>query len=336
MIRISAGTAAALGLLGWKIDEPPTTAYLLQTGDGYSSGSEKKCLMECSFCPQSRHSQGPAGKLSRVIWPAFNRERVQQGLSRASAAGIKRVCLQGIRQAEGVEPLLETLRMVKSTVSLPVSVSAWAGNLGEVDRLLSEGAEKVCISLDAASSSNYTLIKGGVQQERLELIQEAALRYPGRMTTHLICGLGETEEELLRLASWLIGEGVTVALFAFTPVRGTMLSSWHPPNLLPYRRVQAALYLLRAGKMSYSSFTFREGRLVSMGLGREELRAALEEGEAFRTSGCPGCNRPYYNEKPGEIPYNYPRPLNSSEKEENFNCLYRTLELPEIGAGDPA
>ena len=35
--------------------------------------------------------------------------------------------------------------------------------------------------------------------------------------------------------------------------------------------------------------------------------------EAFRTSGCPGCNRPYYNERPGQIPYNYPRPPTPAE-----------------------
>jgi biotin synthase len=24
------------------------------------------------------------------------------------------------------------------------------------------------------------------------------------------------------------------------------------------------------------------------------------------TTGCKECNRPYYNERPGQIPYNYP------------------------------
>jgi len=36
-------------------------------------------------------------------------------------------------------------------------------------------------------------------------------------------------------------------------------------------------------------------------------------GEAFQTSGCPGCNRPYYNERPGGFIYNYPRPLSAAE-----------------------
>jgi biotin synthase-related radical SAM superfamily protein len=37
------------------------------------------------------------------------------------------------------------------------------------------------------------------------------------------------------------------------------------------------------------------------------------EGEAFETSGCADCNRPYYNEQPGGPLYNYPRPLTSEE-----------------------
>jgi biotin synthase len=37
-------------------------------------------------------------------------------------------------------------------------------------------------------------------------------------------------------------------------------------------------------------------------------------GEPFQTSGCPDCNRPFYNEKPGGPLYNYPRPLTISER----------------------
>jgi len=30
-------------------------------------------------------------------------------------------------------------------------------------------------------------------------------------------------------------------------------------------------------------------------------------------TGCDGCNRPYYNERPRGPMYNYPRPLNKKE-----------------------
>ncbi|MEM2915121.1 MAG: radical SAM protein, partial [Candidatus Bathyarchaeia archaeon] len=44
-----------------------------------------------------------------------------------------------------------------------------------------------------------------------------------------------------------------------------------------------------------------------------ELRKIIRTGEPFKTSGCPGCNRPYYNERPGGPIYNYPRKPTSKE-----------------------
>ena len=42
----------------------------------------------------------------------------------------------------------------------------------------------------------------------------------------------------------------------------------------------------------------------------------LAGGEAFETAGCPDCNRPFYNERPGGTMYNYPRSLTAAEAEQ--------------------
>lgn len=39
----------------------------------------------------------------------------------------------------------------------------------------------------------------------------------------------------------------------------------------------------------------------------QDYPGILENGEFFRTSGCTGCNRPFYNEKVTEEWYNFPR-----------------------------
>ena len=44
------------------------------------------------------------------------------------------------------------------------------------------------------------------------------------------------------------------------------------------------------------------GRLRDMGMAGAALATLLGNGDAFRTSGCPDCNRPYYNERPGQAP----------------------------------
>jgi biotin synthase len=45
----------------------------------------------------------------------------------------------------------------------------------------------------------------------------------------------------------------------------------------------------------------------------QDVSQYLADGDAFRTSGCPDCNRPFYNERPGGPMYNYARPLTLEE-----------------------
>jgi biotin synthase len=58
-----------------------------------------------------------------------------------------------------------------------------------------------------------------------------------------------------------------------------------------------------------------------MYFGDINLLEALKDGEAFRTTGCPGCNRPFYNERPSGPFYNYPRPLKQNEIEQELKLI---------------
>ncbi|HUT17269.1 MAG TPA: radical SAM protein, partial [Acidobacteriota bacterium] len=49
----------------------------------------------------------------------------------------------------------------------------------------------------------------------------------------------------------------------------------------------------------------------------------VETGKPFLTSGCPDCNRPFYNEKPSGPIYNYPRNIRLEEIE----AIKRQLRL---------
>ena len=124
----------------------------------------------------------------------------------------------------------------------------------------------------------------------------------------------------------LHGLGVGIGLFAFTPVAGTAMADREPPPRPVYRRMQAARWLLVEGGTE-PSFQFDDaGRLIDFGLDDEALRAALAGGEAFRTSGCPGCNRPYYNERPGMVPYNYPQALACTQAKAEIKMLLAGLD----------
>lgn len=312
MIRLSAGTAAVLGMKSLKMETDPTTAYLL---------SGNRCLMQCSFCPRGGGEKNALPRLGRVSWPAFPWEEVEKSLGGAAGRGVRRICLQSVRHEQGIAPLLEQVARIRAVTALPLSLSAWIRDEGEAERLIAAGVERLSISLDAANPAAHERFKGGSLERRLDLLLRCAGNMPDRMSTHIICGLGESEEEALALVNRLHSAGVTVALFAFFPIRGTALEHLPPPVVDAYRRVQAAAYLLKKGIITFSSLQFRSGRLVSFGIGKSELFQHLAGGAAFRTGGCPDCNRPYYNERPGGEIYNYPRALTEAETAEALEKL---------------
>lgn len=305
MIRCSLGTAKVLGLKRVKVDDLPTTAYLM-VGD--------QCRFNCAFCAQARESGARTDMLSRVTWPQFPEPDFLQGLKGKEAQStFERICFQVVQDDEALAATRDWVLKVKERSPAPICVSAGPRSLEEIQELLELGVDHVSIALDAATSDVYAQVKDGSWERRYRLLIEAAARFPARIATHLIVGLGESEAEMVHLIQDLYDRGITVALFAFTPVKGTRLEERAQPPLPHYRRVQAAHYLIREGLARSEQFQYQDGRITGFGLPLPQLQELLLGGEPFRTSGCTGCNRPYYNEIPGETMYNYPRPLTEAE-----------------------
>lgn len=324
-LRVSLGTAQVLGLRSFRQPHPPTTAYLMWG---------ERCRRDCAFCAQARGSDSRADLLSRVTWPEFPAQEV---IARLPGSGLHRVCVQVVESSSpGAAGGLVGLVGELAAQGLPVCVSCFLASLHTAEALLRAGADGVTFPLDAASPPVYRRVKGGSLEAALAHLERAARAFPGRVGTHLIVGLGESEEEMVLLIDRLLGAGVRVGLFAFTPVPGTRMAHHPPPPLDAYRRVQAAHYLLRQGLARITDFTFEGGRLTGFGAGLppEALRKVLADGEAFRTTGCPDCNRPYYNERPGQpAPYNYPYPPAPEEAAREVERLLSSLGARAGGHG---
>jgi biotin synthase-related radical SAM superfamily protein len=137
---------------------------------------------------------------------------------------------------------------------------------------------------------------------------------PGSVSTHLIVGLGETEQEMIGMIQKCVSINVFPALFAFTPVPGTQLDRKSQPSIERYRRVQIARSLILHEETTVERMSFtKAGELIDFGVEKERLKQVVQSGEPFLTSGCPSCNRPYYNEKPRGPMYNFPRRLSEEE-----------------------
>jgi biotin synthase-related radical SAM superfamily protein len=312
-IHLSLGTAALLGLLEVPMEVAPTTAYLMLGG---------RCRMNCAFCAQARDSQAGALNLSRITWPRFELADVLPQLVEASAQGaIRRACLQCTVTPNVFAETLFLVRAVKAVApELPFDVSILPHDLAQVRDLFDAGVDHLGFGLDAACERVFHTAKGRSWARSLRLIEETARAFPGKAALHLIAGLGETEQEMVGRLAWAHQRGIVTGLFAFTPVRGTAWEGHPPPNLAAYRRVQAARWLIVHGIATPEQMAFdSEGRLVR--ISAPGAREALAGGRAFETSGCPDCNRPFYNERPGGPLYNYPRPLAPEEAAQAVEAL---------------
>jgi biotin synthase-related radical SAM superfamily protein len=324
-VRISIGSAIAIGLLKGRLDAKPITTYLLIC-------RKEKCSANCGFCPQARASKGRADRLSRVTWPAFASEKVIAGIEKTVTAGkMKRVCIQTLNYPEAFDEVLCLVKEIKQRVKAPVSVSCKPLNPEKMRVLADAGVNRISVALDAATENIFNKVKGReiggpyIWEKQHEALKEAVKVFgEGNVSTHLIVGLGETEQELCQTIQWCVDSGIYPGLFAFTPIAGTALEGSSPPSLKSYHRIQVAHYILTHRKVRFENMGFdKDGKLENFGISKEMLMEYIETGKPFLTSGCPGCNRPYYNERPGGPLYNYPRQLRPEEIKE----IKKTLDI---------
>jgi len=322
-IRVSIGSAMVLGLLRGKLDAKPTTIYLLTCRN-------EKCSANCGFCPQARDSKGRADMLSRVTWPTFMTRKVVDGIERTVRGGaIKRVCIQSLNYPEVFDEVLLLVREIKSRVTVPISVSCQPLNPEKMRGLADAGVNRISIALDAATEKIFDRVKGQNiggpyrwERQREALNEAVKVFGEGSVSTHLIVGLGETEKEICQTIQWCVDSGIYPGLFAFTPIPGTALENNPPPSLNHYRRAQVVHCLLTHRKTRFENMAFDSNNCITnFGISKELLLEVIDTGEPFLTSGCPGCNRPYYNERPGGPLYNYPRQLRPEEIEKAKRIL---------------
>lgn len=308
-IRISIGSAIVLGLMKGRLDAAPTTVYLLT----YQPG---KCRANCGFCSQARTSKGKANMLSRVSWPLFSTEQVFRRMERVGRRDpIKRVCIQALNYPTALEDVCNLAREIKSRVGVPISVSCQPLDQKHMKKLFEAGVDRVSIALDTATKELFDRVKGNltggpyVWEEHRRALKEAVQTFgDGSVSTHLIAGLGESEKEIIRTIQWCVDMGVYPGLFAFTPIPGTALEKQSQPPLKYYRKLQIAHFLITRGKTRYENMRFNgDNRLTDFGVQEAVVWRLIKTGRPFLTTGCPNCNRPYYNEKPGGPIYNYPR-----------------------------
>lgn len=334
-IRVSIGSAVKLGLKRLKVDVLPTNCHLLT----YHPGG---CIGNCGFCPQSQHthqlltdSDEDQEYLSRVLWPSFKLDNIlhifQEKFSSfdSSEGGFQRICIQGLNYDNFENDIDTILIRLRKATTIPISIAIPPVTENKIQFYKDLGVDRICFALDTATPEIFESVKGAAcegpysWEHHVRLLQKSIEIFGrGYVSTHLILGLGETEKETLEFVQKMKDLGVRTGLFAFYPIQKTRFETRKRPELVSFRKSQLAKFLLDTKKWKISDFTFsNDGKLVSFPIDSIELRKIIAISAPFETSGCPGCNRPYYTSSPREEQYNYPRKIKPAEQEKIFDEL---------------
>jgi biotin synthase len=275
----------------------PTTAYLM---------TSSSCMGDCAYCGQGRGAVGDHSHLSRINWPEVGENQLVEAFIKHPGV-FQRVCFQTTASHGVLGQLLVLVPRIHEASGVPMSVSYRVTKHEEADQLFDAGVQRIGVAIDCCSKRLHPQLRGGSLAESVTLVKDLAGRYPGRISTHLIIGLGEEEMEAAELMLELHRAGVLVSLFAFSPVRGTRMEHRAPPALVSYRKLQLLLGLLdwQEQERFWVAYDARKS-IHGLGLSEAQIRLFLERHFVFVTHGCPGCNRPFYTEVPGGTMFNFP------------------------------
>ena len=283
------------------------------------------CRGNCAYCGLSAERQGTyeAKSFIRVDWPTYPLEEILWRLDREEH-DLKRICVSMISNPRAISDIkLVSQRILEAKLNLPLSLLIAPTILTSLDlaEFRKYGVNRVGVAIDAATEDIFRQMRGeGVKgPHRWETYWEtvrAALRVFGKkkVGVHLIVGLGEAEKKMVMCIQRVHSMGAKTHLFSFYPEASCSPSYPSPPPLVQYRRIQLAQYLMEKDFLAVDDISFgEEGNILNFGRDRTGLDEVIQAGHPFQTSGCPGCNRPYANSRPGPEIRNYPFPLSRED-----------------------
>ncbi len=319
-VQMSTAAAITLGLIPGKMHRTACT-HCLNLLVTYPEG----CRANCAYCGLARHREEARDyadrNFIRVDWPTVRYDEVIERVKAAEDRGqFQRMCISMITHPNSDADTFVLLeKWVREIQHIPVSILSNPTTMEKEDlkRLKAMGADIFTVALDAVTPAIFDRTRGkGVDsphkwEKYWQAIEWAAEVFgPEKFGAHLICGLGETEREILTVAQRIKDLGGHNHMFAFFPERGSLMEDWPPVDRAQWRRVQLARFIIDYAGGRVDDMLFDEaGRVVDFGLPEEALELLIRSGKPFRTSGCPGkddeevsaCNRPYGDSSPTDI-----------------------------------
>ncbi len=331
-VRMSLAAALTLNLrrgLFWR-DARLYCINLLLTYD-------KPCAGNCAYCGLHRErresakhtalaqdTDRPDKTFIRVDWPTFPTElAVERTAELEEEKNLQRVCISMVTRQQSVNDTIAIIKAIREKTEIPISIlaSPMVTDKEALACFKDAGADRLGVAVDAATPQLFERYRGKTRNaphrwdRYWEFFEEGISVFGENMVgSHLIVGLGESEQEMtaaLQKTKNLSGE---THLFSFYPEEGSDMEHILPPPIDQYRRIQIARYLIDNDISNFAKIDFdNDGKIINFGIDDTRLNDIIDSGLPFMTSGCVGkdgayvaCNRPFGNSKPGPNVRNYP------------------------------
>ncbi|HLF30179.1 MAG TPA: radical SAM protein [Xanthomonadales bacterium] len=285
------------------------------------------CRANCAYCGLARHREAERDyadrNFIRVDWPAVPMDAVVEKVASDGAnSPFHRMCISMITHPRSDDDTVSVLKKWTARIdpdTIPVSILSNPTTMQREDvQLLRDlGADIFTVALDAATPELFDRTRGkGVESPHKwskywEILMDARDIFGAeKFGAHIIVGMGETEHDVLQLVQQLVDLGGHSHMFCFFPEKGSLMDHLPATPRDQWRRVQLGRYLLDYCGARVEHMRFDEhGRVIDFSLPAQELDAIIDQGLAFRTSGCPGkfqedisaCDRPYGDSPPSDI-----------------------------------
>ncbi|MDP1681598.1 MAG: radical SAM protein [Burkholderiales bacterium] len=347
-VQMSTAAAITLGLISGQMYRTACT-HCLNLLVTYPEG----CRANCAYCGLARHREEARDyadrNFIRVDWPTARYDEVIERVRAGADKGqFQRMCISMITHPNSdADTFVLLKKWVEALPHIPVSILSNPTNMEKADLIEMKrlGAEIFTVALDAVTPAIFERTRGKTVdsphrwEKYWQAIEWAAEVFgPERFGAHLICGMGETERELLEICQRIKDMGGHNHLFAFFPEQGSLMEDWPAVDRGQWRRVQLARFIIdyAGGRIERMAFD-AQGRLVGFGLPESELNALIQSGKPFQTSGCPGkendvsaCNRPYGDSPPSDI-LSFPFALNEMDVVGVRRQMYGESEIHDDG-----
>jgi len=307
---------------------------------------ETGCKASCAYCGLNKKRENVSSHAEksfiRVDWPTHSLEKIITALNSDVAPHVERVCVSMVTNSRAKKDMLEVCRKIYEETDKLISglIAPTLANEGWLRELKESGVDKVGVAIDTANPDLFDKFRGsGVKGPHKwvkyweVLLQCRETFGPENVSIHLVTGLDETEEDMVKIFQTLQDLKVQIHLFSFFPEECSALEHRSQPGIGNYRRIQLARYLLAQKLSHYERFQFnKQGMIIDFGLEDNKLNEAIEKGIAFMTSGCSGktlevaCNRPYANCTPFQAYMGEARNFPFTPNEEDIEKIKKQLK----------